>query len=82
MHSDIIGFIAIHILYTVMLSGALAQSKRPGATHRARLLPSEQFPRKTWELLRGTKTGKKDEIDLKRSFRSANANRNKVRRSR
>ena len=44
MYSDIIGFIAVYILFTVMLSGALAQSKRLGSTRRTRLLPSKQFP--------------------------------------
>ena len=46
MYSGIIEFIAEHTLHTVMLSGALAQSKRLGATHRTRLRPPEQFPPK------------------------------------
>ena len=58
MYSGIIEFIAEHTLHTVMLSGALAQSKRLGATHRTRLLPSEQFPRKTGEMSRRSQKGR------------------------
>lgn len=57
MYSGIIEFIAEHTLHTVMLSRALAQSKRLGATHRTRLLPSEQFPRKTGEMSRQRQKG-------------------------
>lgn len=57
MYSGIIEFIAEHTLHTVMLSGALAQSKRLDATHRTSLLPSRQFPRKTWECRTGDKRG-------------------------